>query len=199
MTRELVLASASTARARVLDGAGIAYRRQPASVDEASIKAAQRAAGAGTAAAAVALAAAKANAIAAVNPQALVIGADQILEHDGEWFDKPPDKAAAERQLRVLRGRTHRLVSALCVAGDGRIQWHHVATARLTMRAFTDGFLARYLDSAGPEVLESVGAYRLEGAGVHLFSHIDGDYFTILGLPLLPLLAFLRRRDVVET
>ena len=126
-------------------------------------------------------------------PDDLVIGADQILECDGIWFDKPADRAAAAETLKRLRGRTHRLVSAISVLGGGRgAPWRHRGEARLTMRSFSDRFLARYLDAVGDEVTTSVGAYRLEGRGAQLFTRIEGDYFTVLGLPLLPLLAFLR-------
>ncbi len=186
-----MLASASSARAQVLDGAGIPYLRDPASIDESVIKSGFRAKGA--TAAAAALARAKAEAVSARHQGALVVGADQILECRGTWFDKPADGKRAAAHLRTLRGCTHRLVTAVCVVQDGKRAWHHVETARLTMWAFDDAFIERYLERAGPAALESLGAYRLEGLGIQLFSDIRGDYFTILGLPLLPLLAFLRR------
>lgn len=146
---------------------------------------------------ALALADSKARAVAARRPGALVIGADQILECEGRWFDKPSTVAEAARHLRALRGRTHRLICAVVVVRDGERLWRHVAEARLTMRRFSDRFLDDYLASGGPAVLESVGAYRLEGLGAQLFETIEGDYFTILGLPLLPLLDFLRGERVV--
>ena len=130
--------------------------------------------------------------------KALVIGADQILDCDGRWFDKPASMDEAANHLRALSGRTHRLVSAGCVATGGVVSWRHVETPSMTMRRLDDDFIADYLDRAGPSVLESVGAYRLEGIGARLFERIDGDYFTILGLPLLPLLAFLRDAGVVD-
>ena len=188
-----MLASASSARAQVLDGAGIPYLRDPASIDEGVIKSAFRAKGATAAAAAEALARAKAEAVSKRHQGALVVGADQILECGDAWLDKPTDGERAASHLRTLRGRTHGLVSAVCVVRDGERAWRHVETARLTMWAFDDAFIERYLERAGPAALESLGAYRLEGLGMQLFSDIEGDFFAILGLPLLPLLAFLRR------
>ncbi len=190
-----MLASASSARAQVLDGAGIPYLRDPASIDEGGITSACRAKGA--AVVAEALARAKAEAVSARHRGALVVGADQILECGDIWFDKPADGECAAAHLRTLRGRTHRLVSAVCVVRDGKRIWRHMETARLTMWAFDDAFIDRYLERAGPAVLESLGAYRLEGVGAQLFSDIQGDFFAILGLPLLPLLAFLRRNGWV--
>ncbi|MDP1838561.1 MAG: Maf family protein, partial [Reyranella sp.] len=110
---------------------------------------------------------------------------------NGVWFDKPVDRAHAQAHLRALSGRTHRLATAAVVFRNGQRVWHHVEHARLTMRPLDDAFIARYLDAAGADAFASVGAYQLEGLGAHLFSHVDGDYFTILGLPLLPLLSFL--------
>ena len=188
-----MLASASSARAQVLDGAGIPYLRDPASIDEGVIKTAFRAKGATAAAVAEALARAKAEAVSKRHHGALVVGADQILEGGDTWLDKPADGGRAASHLRMLRGRTHSLVSAVCVVRDGECAWRHVETARLTMWAFDDAFIGRYLERAGEAALESLGAYRLEGLGIQLFSDIQGDFFAILGLPLLPLLAFLRR------
>ncbi|MFQ5618982.1 MAG: Maf family protein [Rhodospirillales bacterium] len=188
-----MLASASSARAQVLDGAGIPYLRDPATIDEGVIKSAFRAKGAAAAAAAEALALAKAEAVSRRHRGALVVGADQILQCGDAWLDKPADGEQAASHLRTLRGRTHSLVSAVCVVRDGERAWHHVETSRLTMWAFDDAFIERYLVRAGQAALESLGAYRLEGLGMHLFSDIEGDFFAILGLPLLPLLAFLRR------
>ena len=127
-----------------------------------------------------------------------MIGADQILTCDDIQFDKPPDLAAARDQLLALRGHTHTLHTALAVASQNVVIWHHIVVARLTMRPFSDRFLDGYLADAGQSILGSVGAYRLEGPGVQLFSRIDGEFFTILGLPMLPLLAFLRGHGVVE-
>jgi septum formation protein len=122
----------------------------------------------------------------------LVIGADQMLDCKGVWFDKPADRRQARAQLVALRGRTHVLSSAACVYRDGQRLWHAVQQARLTMRPFSDEFLDEYLSAVGDDVTGSVGAYRLEGLGSHLFARVEGDWFTILGLPLLPLLDFLR-------
>ena len=131
------------------------------------------------------------------HPGAFVIGADQILECNDQWFDKATDYDGAEKVLKTLRNRTHRLISAVVVVVDGVRVWQDVETARLTMRSFTDRFLETYMNEIGPEVLETVGGYRLEGIGVQLFSRIDGSFFTILGLPLLSLLEFLRHEGVV--
>ncbi len=156
-----------------------------------------RARGADAAELAEALAEAKALERTKHHPGTFVIGADQVLELDGEWYDKPDTKEEAADHLRTFRGRTHHLVCAVCVVRDGDRIWRHVETARLTMRTFSDEYLSAYLNEAGGQILESVGAYRLEGLGAQLFSRIDGNHFTILGLPLLPLLKFLRREGVL--
>jgi septum formation protein len=186
----LILASASGARHFILERAGIPHAHEPAGIDEGAIKAAMP--GIAAEDVALALADAKARAVSARRPGAMVIGADQILECEGRWFDKPASAEEAARHLRALRGRTHRLVSAVVAVRDGERRWRHAASARLTMRDFSDEFLRAYLARSGPEILESVGAYRLEGLGPQLFAAIEGDFFTILGLPLLPLLDFLR-------
>lgn len=173
----------------------MAHVCEPAAIDESVVKSALQ--GVAVEEVALALADSKASAVAARRPGALVIGADQILECDGRWFDKPADVTEAARHLRALRGRTHRLISAAVAVKDGARLWRHVAAARLTMRTFSDQFLDHYLALGGPAILESVGAYRLEGMGAQLFETIDGDYFTILGLPLLPLLEFLRRERLL--
>lgn len=193
----LVLASASLARRSLLRAAGIAVEAQPAGVDEAEVKASLRSEGATAEAAAEALAEIKAQRVSRRRAGALVLGADQILECEGRWFDKPADRTSARAQLLALRGRTHRLVSSAVAVRDGMRLWHHTAEAALTMRPFTDDFLDLYLETAGPDALLSVGAYQIEGLGIQLFSRIRGDYFVILGLPLLPLLDFLRRQGVV--
>lgn len=194
---ELVLASGSAARRAVLSGAGLVFAVRPAAVDEAALKRAAMAERQGPAAAALRLAGAKAAAVAAEAPAAVVIGADQILVCEELWYDKPPDMAAARDHLLALRGRTHILVTAIACHYAGRVAWQHVSTPRLTMRPFSDRFLDAYLSHEGASVLASVGAYRLEGAGIQLFAAVEGEYSAILGLPLLPLLGFLREVGVV--
>ncbi len=193
---EIILASESRSRQELLQHAGLHFRAQPARIDETEVKASLRAEQADAAAAAETLAELKAIKVSRYAPGALVIGADQILECEGRWFDKPPDHAVAAAHLRALGGKTHALVSAVCVARDGVRIWHHREAARLTMRPLDAAFIESYLDAAGPEVLETVGAYRLEGLGAQLFTKVSGDYFTVLGLPLLPLLGFLREHGV---
>ncbi len=195
--RVLVLASASRSRTELLTAAGVAHSVQPAMVDEAAIRTARRAAGDDVAAVAMALAEAKAAVVSLAEAEIPVIGADQMLDCGGTWLDKPADRAEAERHLRLLRGREHRLITAVCLTRNGRVEWRHVETVRLTMRRFSDRFLDDYLDRVGNDVTGTVGAYRLEGPGATLFERIDGDYFSILGLPLLPLLAALRDRGLL--
>ncbi len=193
---EVVLASASRSRLELLRHAGVQLRAEPARVDEAGIKTSLRAEQADAAAAAETLAELKATRVSQRVPGALVIGGDQILECEGHWFDKPPDRVRAAEHLRALGGKTHALVTAACVVHDGVRIWHHREAPRLTMRPLDEAFIESYLEAAGPEVLETVGAYRLEGLGAQLFTKVSGDYFTILGLPLLPLLGFLREHGV---
>lgn len=193
----LILASASSARAALLGAAGVEFAVESSAVDEVAIKREHRSAGCDAAACAMALAEKKARVVAARHPDALVIGADQILVAGDEWFDKPGDAEAAAAQLRQLRGREHVLVTAAVIfSGNGRL-WHAVSKPRLTMRAFGDAFLAGYIAAEGKAVLGSVGAYRIEGRGVQLFTRIEGDHFAILGLPLLELLEFLRGRGML--
>ena len=196
----LILASASPYRRRMLENAGVAFSVVPADVDEASLKR-RLAAGKAQPAAAVAdaLARAKAQDVSARHPDAVIIGADQVLALEDELFDKPGDAAAARAQLERLRGRTHRLLSAVALAQAGDILWTHVGEAVLTMRAFSPAFLDRYLAHAGASLCQIVGAYEIEGLGIQLFERVEGDHFTIIGLPLLPLLTELRSRGVIET
>lgn len=198
-TAPVVLASASPARASLLRAAGISVTIDAAAIDEAEVKASLQAARAEPGAIAQTLAELKAQRVSRRHAGSLVIGADQILECNGVLFDKPADAVAARLQLLALCGRTHRLVSAVVLVRDGQRLWHHVDHADLKMRDFSPSFLDRYLESAGQAALSSVGAYQLEGIGAQLFAAIDGDYFTILGLPLLPLLDILREHGVLPS
>jgi septum formation protein len=198
-TPPLILASSSTSRQAVLLAAGLTFATRPAQVDEGPIKQAARAGSANAEDTALLLAELKAREIALREPAALVIGADQILVCNDEWFDKPSDPAGAAAQLRALRGRTHVLVTAvLCQQGDQRL-WHHVARPRLTMRRFSDGFLEAYLAAEGEDVTTTVGAYRLEGRGVQLFDCVEGEHAAVLGMPLLDLLGFMRQHGLLVT
>ena len=194
-SRPLVLASKSDVRAKILAAAGLRIEIRPAHLDERALEA--EAASPDGIAAARLLARAKAQVVARAQPGRLVLGADQTLARGNTRFSKPENRAAAVAQLRALRGRSHELHSALALVRDGAVLFECGDSARLTMRDFSDGFLDDYLDIAGDGALMSVGGYQIEGAGVHLFERIEGDYFTILGLPLLPLLAFLRREGFV--
>ena len=186
----LVLASRSDVRGKMLAAAGLWFEIRPAELDERALEA-----GAGSPepiAAARLLACAKARAVSARKPGQFVLGADQTLARGPERFSKPADHAAAADQLQRLRGRSHELHSAIALVRDGKLLFQYADSARLTMRDFSDAFIATYLESAGDTASASVGGYQLEGVGVHLFERVEGDYFTILGLPLMPLLAFLR-------
>jgi septum formation protein len=188
----LVLASSSAIRARMLAAAGVDAIIDPAAIDEARIKAESRAAGGDAGDCAQLLAEAKAKDVAGRHRGALVLGADQILECDGRWVDKPRDLDEARAQLQTLSGRTHRLITAAAVVRDSAVLWRAIENARLTMRLLSETFLDRYLAAMGKRVLTTVGGYELEGLGAQLMTRVEGDYFAILGLPLLPLLAFLR-------
>ncbi len=199
----LILASASAARRAVLEGAGLRFEALPAAVDEAALKESAHAEGMSASEAAVMLAEAKARRVASRRPEALVIGCDQILvlPRDGgeDWFDKPEGVAGARSHLLALRGRTHSLATAAIAWRGGARIWTHVAEPRLTMRAVSDAFLDAYLAAEGEAALASVGAYRIEGPGAQLFSRVEGEHAAILGLPLLPLLDFLRGHGVLAT
>jgi septum formation protein len=193
---ELILASASSGRASLLRQAGLSFRQVPADIDERAIEAAMLREGGRLDAGhlAVHLAEAKAAAVSNNHPSAIVIGADQAMACEGRLFQKPADLPGARDQLRQLRGRTHHLHSGLAVAMAGEVVWRHLASASLEMRAFSDAFLDDYLTAEGESLLGSVGAYRIEGHGIQLFSRVEGDHFTIIGLPLLPLLGYLREK-----
>jgi septum formation protein len=198
--REIVLASGSRARREMLAAAGVHFTVQPADVDEPAIRARMREVDANVDPKKIAavLAGAKAEDVSGKIAGSLIIGADQVLALGDELLSKAPSTDAAREALRKLRGRTHELHSAVAFAENGNITWAHVATARLTMRDFSDAFLDDYLLRAGDQVRQSVGAYELEGLGVQLFDKIEGDYFTVLGLPLMPVLAELRERGIIE-
>ena len=193
----VILASASKSRANLLRAAGVPYEIIPADVDEDSVKTTLRREGASAQKCAETLAEFKAVKVSQSRPADLVIGADQMLECEGAWFDKPRDVEGARSHLTRLRGKTHTLPTSVAVALNGAVIWHHNAAPRMTVRDFSDTFMEAYLADVGEAVTSSVGAYHLEGRGAQLFTKIDGDFFTILGLPLLELLTFLREHQVV--
>ncbi|MDO8290775.1 MAG: Maf family nucleotide pyrophosphatase [Parvibaculum sp.] len=192
----LILASGSAVRATLLHQAGLTFDVRNSYVDEDAIK--TRSDQNDIDVLAILLAEAKAKAVSTQYPHALVIGADQILSCAGERFDKPRDMAEARANLQKFRGRVHRLHSGIVLAQGAEIIWRHSDHADLTMRTFSDVYLDHYLQTVGNKVMTSVGCYQLEGPGIQLFEKIDGDYFTILGLPLLPLLDELRARQAVQ-
>ena len=196
---DFVLASGSESRRRLLTAAGVTFTAIPADVDEDALKAALLRTATPVLEVAAHLARAKALAVSARRPASLVLGADQTLLLDDEIVSKCSDLAAARQLLLRLRGRTHLLVGGYVLARDGAEIWRHGETARLTMRDFSDGFLDDYLAEEGEGVLSAVGCYKLEGLGAQLFTSVEGDYFSILGLALRPLLAELRKQGVLRT
>lgn len=192
MTAPLILASASAARADLLRNAGLTVEVIPARIDEDEVKIALRADGAPARDQADILAEIKALAVSRTHRGAMVLGADQILDQAGRTFDKPANRAEAREHLQALRGQRHELLSAAVIARNGEPIWRHIGRARLQMRPFSDKFLDDYLDQTGDAVTTTVGGYMLEGLGAQLFARVDGDYFTILGLPLIETLGFLR-------
>lgn len=197
MQRPLLLASGSTVRADLLRAAGLQVTALPARIDEATVRDALLAEAAHPRDVADALAEMKAARIADKNPGALVLGCDQVLEFDARVWSKPATRDQARDQIRTLRGHSHSLLSAAVLFDHGQPIWRHVGQARLTMRAVSDAYLDAYLSRNWPAVSASVGAYKLEEEGIRLFSAIEGDYFTILGLPLLPLLSYLALRGFI--
>jgi septum formation protein len=196
---QIILASTSRARREMLAAAGVAFTVEAADVDEPAIRKTLLAAKSAATPPQIAdaLARAKAEDVSQRHKGSLVIGGDQVLALGTELLTKAKDEAAARATLKKLRGMTHELHSAVALAVDGRVLWTHTGTARLKMRDFSDAFLEEYLTRAGDRIGQSVGAYELEGLGVQLFDKIEGDYFTILGLPLLPLLAELRAHGMI--
>lgn len=199
MPLPLVLASGSAIRAEMLRKAGVTIEVKPARVDEEAIRQALEAEDTRPRDLADALAEVKARKIGERQPDRVVLGCDQVLECGGAVFSKPQSPEAAADQLRLLRGKVHRLLSAAVLYHDGRPVWRHVGQVRLEMRAFSDDYLTDYVDRNWPGIGESVGAYKLEEEGVRLFQRIEGDYFTILGLPLIELLGYLGQRGWIKT
>lgn len=194
----MILASASEVRARVLHAAGVTFDIVPARVDEDALKQSVLAEKTAPRAVADALAELKALRVSTSHPGQLVLGADQVLVLDGELISKCETLTETSALLKRMRGKAHQLISALVLAKNGAPVWRYVDTAKLSVRAFSDTFLENYIASEGESLLSGVGCYKLEGRGIELFDKIDGDYFTILGLPLLPLLSALREQGVIQ-
>ena len=199
MSRPLLLASSSQTRLALLQNAGLSVTALPARIDEETIRMALEAEGALPRDIADALAEMKARKLAEKHQDALVLGCDQVLEFDRRVFGKPRDSEDALAQLRQFRGQSHRLLSALVVYDQGKPVWRHLGRADLTMRAFSESWLQRYVSQHWESIRHSAGGYKLEEEGIRLFSSIEGDYFTILGLPLLPLLQWLELRGFIDT
>ena len=195
-SKPLILASQSRVRQLLLTNAGLSFETIPPAIDERAV---QRSSGLTTAGEIAArLAGEKAHQVSSCSPGRYVIGADQTLECDGRLFNKPAGRAGAVANLRALSGRTHALHAGVSVVRDGKSLFEDVSVARMTMRELSEDTIRVYLDAAGDAASSSVGAYQLESLGIHLFSLIEGDHFTILGLPLLPLLAFLRSQELLS-
>ena len=198
MNTPLILASSSAIRQSLLRNAGLAFETATPRVDEESVRAALLAEGAKPRDIADALAELKATKISARHPAALVIGCDQVLDLGGTLLSKPETVDEARAQLSAMRGKRHDLLSAVVICQAGRPLWRHIGTARMTVRPFSDDWLDGYLSRNWPDIAESVGAYKHEAEGVRLVSRVDGDYFTVLGLPLLDLLSFLTLRGDLQ-
>ncbi len=195
----VILASGSATRQTMLRSAGVPFEVDRPDVDEGAVKIECRARGLTVAETAETLALAKAQQVASRHPGQIVLGGDQMLECGEEWFDKPSDRAAAARQLLKLSGRSHKLHSATVALRGDQVIWRNIDVAELFVRPITPDFVEAYLDRVGDAVLSSVGGYQVEGLGIQLFSAINGSHFTILGMALLPLLAFLRAEGVIES
>ncbi|MGB3537114.1 MAG: Maf-like protein [Mesorhizobium sp.] len=198
MTEKIILASSSPFRKALLVNAGVAVDAVPASVDERALEAPLQGSGVSPEDVALVLAEAKAVDVSEKKPGALVLGCDQTLSLGDEVFHKPADMEGARRHLLALSGKTHQLNSAAVLVRDGVVLWRHVGIANLTMRRLDPAFIGRHLARVGDKALASVGAYQIEGEGIQLFEKIDGDYFTIVGLPLLAVLAELRKSGAID-
>lgn len=193
----VILASGSRFRAEMLRNAGVTFEVMIAGVDEASVRDSLRAEGATVEDVAIALAELKALSLSRKRPDAFVIGADQMLDCNGVWFEKPVDRDHAHASLQALSGREHTLISAVAVSRAGSRIWHTTQKVRMRMRHLSPEYITAYLDAVGDAAQDSVGAYQLEGLGGQLFNAVEGDYFTVLGLPLLPLLDFMRTHKIL--
>ncbi|MCF6109733.1 Maf-like protein [Mesorhizobium muleiense] len=198
MAEKIILASGSPFRKALLVHAGVPVEAVPAEVDERALEAPLQGSGAWPEDVALVLAEAKATEVSERKPGALVLGCDQTLSLGDEVFHKPADMEAARRHLLALSGKTHQLNSAVVLARDGAVLWRHVGVASLTMRKLDPAFIGRHLARVGAKALSSVGAYQIEGEGIQLFERVEGDYFTIVGLPLLPVLAKLRDLGAID-
>ncbi len=199
MQEKIILASGSDIRAQLLRNAGVSFDVQVARIDEDAVRASLQAENASPRDIADPLAELKAQRVAAKHPDALVIGCDQILALDQQIFVKPQTTADAVTQLQALRGKKHQLLSAAVIYGEGKPLWRHVGVVRLHMRDASDAYLTSYVDRNWDSIRHAVGAYKLEEEGVRLFTRIEGDYFNVLGLPLLELLSYLTLRGTLET
>ncbi|UXS40569.1 Maf-like protein [Agrobacterium tumefaciens] len=198
MQQELILASSSASRQMLMRNAGLTFSAIPADIDERALDEQLERDGASPEEVALELARAKALAVGALYPEALVLGCDQTMALGGRVYHKPKTMAEAEAHLLSLSGKVHRLNSAAVLVRHGEVVWQIVSSAELTVRTLSAEFVSRHLQRVGEKALSSVGAYQLEGEGIQLFTSIEGDYFTILGLPLLPLLSKLRDMDVID-
>jgi len=198
MPQKLVLASGSGIRRQMMENAGVSFEVSLPRVDEDAVCQSLLAEGASARDIADALAELKARKVSTRKPGALVLGCDQVLSFDGQIMAKPTSREQAEQQLRQLRGAGHQLLSAAVICEDGQPIWRFVGTVRLQMRDFSDSYLTTYLDRNWPDISNSVGGYKLESEGVRLFNRVDGDYFTVLGMPLLELLSYLTLRGDLQ-